>query len=52
MEGVHEGKIEEYLHRNGIMSMSADKKVFVSPRHRLIALSTLLDLHLCSITQR
>ncbi|KAL5106323.1 General transcription factor IIE subunit 2 [Taenia crassiceps] len=28
VEGVHEGKIEEYLHRNGIMSMSADKKVF------------------------
>ncbi|VDD75434.1 unnamed protein product [Mesocestoides corti] len=29
VEGVHEGKIEEYLHKNGITSMSADKKVFI-----------------------
>ncbi|VUZ43018.1 unnamed protein product [Hymenolepis diminuta] len=28
VEGVNEGKIEEYLQRNGITSMSADKKVF------------------------
>lgn len=29
VEGVREGKIEEYLRRNGIVSMSADEKVFV-----------------------
>lgn len=28
VEGVNEGKIEEYLQRNGITSMSADKKIF------------------------
>lgn len=29
VEGVHETKIEEYLRRNGISSMSGDRKTFI-----------------------